>query len=161
MTPEIPLQRKPYEVFGITEKEVIRWRVSTTRLKEILANQNTTTHNIKLSTNTFGEFLLLTTSRGTGPQRICMTFYGLGYHQYRERWISKEWFWYQSQESAVDIHAELSREEVKEKLEQRLAEITPHFSEDTQTELGKMFEQLADLTDDDAALAEMQDFGWL
>ena len=161
MTPERPGWQKPYEVFGITEKEVIRWRVTDRRLKEILANPNTKTHAIKLSTNTFGEFLFLTASRGTGQQRVCMTFYGLGYHQYRERWISKEWFWYQSQESAVDTHTELSRDEVTEKLEQRLAEITPHFSEDTQTELGKMFEQLADLTDDDAALAEMQDFGWL
>ena len=90
-----------------------------------------------------------------------MTFYGAGYHEYRERWISKEWFWYQSQESMVDIQTKMSGEEVTEKLEQRLAEISPYLGEDTQTELGRMFEQFADLTDDDAALAEMQDLGLL
>lgn len=90
-----------------------------------------------------------------------MTFYGLGYHEYRERWISEEWFWYQSQENTVDIQTKIPGEEVNEKLEQRLAEISPRLNEDTQTELGRMFEQFADLTDDDAALAEMQDLGLL
>ena len=48
---------------------------------------------------------------------------------------------------------------VSEKLEQRLAEIAPHFDEDTQTELGHMLETLTDMTDADRALAEMQDLG--
>ena len=161
MTPERPRWQKPYEVFGITEAEVARWRVTDEKLREILADPNTTTHTIKMSSNTFGEFLFLTASRGTGQQRICMTFYGLGFHEYRERWISKEWFWYQSQENMVEIQRKIPGEEISEKLEQRLAEIAPHFGEDTQTELGRMFETLADITDDDAALAEMQDLGLL
>jgi len=146
MTPERPSWQKPYEVFGITEAEVARWRVTDERLKEILANPNTITHTIKLSTNTFGEFLSLTTSRGAGQQRVCMTFYGLGYHEYRERWISEEWFWYQSQESMIDIQTKLPGEEVSERLEQRLTDISANLGEETQTELGQMFEQFADLT---------------
>ena len=90
-----------------------------------------------------------------------MTFYGLGHHDYRERWLSDEWFWYQSQGSLIDVQSKISNEEVTEKLKERLMEISPQFSEDTQTELGFMFEQFADLTDDDAALAEMQDLGLL
>jgi len=35
------------------------------------------------------------------------------------------------------------------------------LDEDTHTELGRMFEELADMTDDDAAIAEMQDLGLL
>ena len=161
MTPERPVWQKPYEVFGISEKEVARWRVTDKRLREILAIPNTTTHTIKLSTNTFGEFLFLTTSRGVGSQRVCMTFYGLGYHEYRERWLHKEWFWYQSQEGAVELQTKIPGEEVFEKLEQRLEEISSQLGQDTQTDLGQMFERLADLTDDDAALAEMQDLGLL
>jgi hypothetical protein len=42
-----------------------------------------------------------------------------------------------------------------------LAEISPHLGKETQTEIGKMSESLADLTDEDAALAEMQDLGLL
>lgn len=161
MTPEKPHQQKPYEIYGLTDKEASRLRVTDERLKEILAKPNTTAHAIKLSTNTFGEFLFLTASRGSGQHRICMTFYGLGYHEYRERWINNEWFWYQSQESMVDIKTKLPGEEVTEKLEQRFAEISSYLSDNTQTELGRMFEALADMTDDDAALAEMQDLGLL
>ena len=160
MTPEHH-QLKPYEIYDITDQEVTRWRVSDQKLREIITSPHTTIHTVKLSTNEFGEFLFLTTSRLNGQSRICMTFYGLGYHEYRERWISKEWFWYQSQESHVDIQTQLSGEELTEKLEQRLADISHNFGEETQTELGRMFEALADLTDDDAALAEMQDLGLL
>ena len=55
----------------------------------------------------------------------------------------------------------MTMEEVTEKLEQRLTDISPHLGQDTQTEIGWMFEQLADLTDEDGALAEMQDLGLL
>ena len=67
----------------------------------------------------------------------------------------KEWFWYQSQESLVDVQSKISGEGIAEKLEQRLTKITPNLGEDTQTERGRMFEQFADLFDDDAALAAM------
>jgi hypothetical protein len=154
-TPESYHPKRPYEKFGLTDEEVTRFRVTGERLKEILASQNTIPHNLKLSTNAFGEFLFLTTSRGIGQQRIYMTFYGLGYHKYRERWISEEWFWYQSNESAVDFSSPISGEEVIEQLEQRLTEISPNFDEDTQTERGRIFEHLADLFDDDSALAGM------
>jgi|APSaa5957512622_1039677.scaffolds.fasta_scaffold38236_2 hypothetical protein len=151
-TPERPHQRRPYETFGFTDEEATRFRVTDERLKEILARPNTTPQNLKLSTNTFGEFLFLTTSRGVGPKRIYMTFYGFGYHKYRERWISDEWFWYQANESAVDFSTPISGEEVIEQLEERLSEISHLFEKDTQTERGRKFEHLADLFDDDAAL---------
>lgn len=152
-TQEHSPQRRPYEFFGLTEEEATRLRVTDERLKEILASLNTISHNLKLSTNTFGEFLFLTISRGVGEQRIYMTFYGFGYHKYRERWISDEWFWYQSQESVVDFSTPISEKEVIEKLEERLAEIAPNLGKDTQTERGRTFERLADLFDEDAALA--------
>ena len=161
MTPERPYQRKPYEIVDISEDEIAWWRVSDEKLKEILANPNTTTHLIELASNAYGEFLFLTTSRGTGQQRICMTFYGLGYHVYREHWIAKEWFWHQTPANLVEIQNQISGEEVTERLEQRSAQISPSLGKDTQTARGQMFEQLADLTDDDAALAEMQDLDLL
>ena len=151
-TPERPHQRRPYEIFGLTDEEATRLRVTDERLKGILANPNTTPQSLKLSTNTFGEFLFLTASRGVGPQRTYMTFYGLGYHKYRERWISNEWFWYQSQESMVDFSTPISEEEVIKQLKERLAEISPHLGKDTQTERGRIFGHNADLFDDDAAL---------
>ena len=155
ITPERPHQRRPYEIFGLTEEEASRLRVTDERLKELLASPNTTPHNLKLSTNTFGEFLFLTISQGIGEQRIYLTFYGFGYHKFRERWISNEWFWYQSQESMVDFSKQILKEGAMKKLEERLEKIKPNFGKDTQTEHGRRFEHLADLFDDDAALAAM------
>ena len=150
---------KPYEVFGITEDEVLRWRVDDAKFIEIITNSNTTVYSIETSSNNYGEFLFVTAGRGTGAKSIYMTFWGLGYHEYRERWIHNEWFWHQTPASSVDPLEKISQEEALEHLERRKEEISPHMDEDTQTELGKLFEVLADLTDDDAALAEMQDLG--
>ena len=46
-------------------------------------------------------------------------------------------------------------------LQDRLIDISAYLSKDTQSDQGRMFESLADLTDDDAALSEMQDLGLL
>jgi len=161
MTPEQTHQRKPYEIFDITEEEVSFWRVSSEKLKEILIDPQTTTHSIKLTTNTYGEFLFLTASKGKGEQRTCMVFYGLGYHKYRERWINEEWFWNQIPVALVDIREKLPDEEVAKQLEQRLTAISPSFEEDKQTDLGRMFDCLADTTDDETALDEFQALGLL
>jgi hypothetical protein len=42
-----------------------------------------------------------------------------------------------------------------------MEEISPHISDKTQTNRGQLFEMLADLTDEDGALAEIQDLGHL
>jgi hypothetical protein len=73
-------------------------------------------------------------------------------YKYRERWIDKEWFWYQTQESTVEFSTPISKEEVEKQLEERLEKIKPNLGEETQTEKGKKFEHFADLFDDDAAL---------
>ena len=161
MTSERYRHKRPYEIFGISEDEVTRWRVSDERLNETLADPNTTTNKARLSSNTYGEFMFVTASRGKGTGRICMTFYSYGYHQFRERWITEEWFWHQTSADMISPADKLPFEEAQEILSERLTEISPHLDEDTQTDLGRMFEALADMTDDDAALAEMQDMGLL
>ena len=88
-----------------------------------------------------------------------MTFWGLGYHDYRERYIHQEWFWHQTPADLVDPSKKLTREDVLGQLEVRRGEIQLHIDKNVQTEQGKLFEALADMTDDDAALSEMQDLG--
>ena len=87
-----------------------------------------------------------------------MTFYGLGYHQHRERWLHEEWFWYQTSTNPDLLRQRIDKEKAKEILEQRLADIRPYLDDETQSERGKLFDDLlADLTDEDGALAEMED----
>jgi len=159
MTPERPRSQRPYEIFGITDEEVSQWRVSDDKLTKILANPNTTIHTINTDSNNYGEFLFLTASRGIGQQRTCMTFWGLGFHEYRERWIHQEWFWHQTQSEFVPQLEKLNQDAVQRLLDVRREEISPYVDNYQQSELGLMFESLADLTDDDGALAEMQDLG--
>ena len=86
----------PAEAFGLTENERLWDRVSHTRLLELLSDPKTTVHSLEESHNNYGEYLFVTLSRQGANKRIFMTFYGLGFHEYRERWIADEWYWYES-----------------------------------------------------------------
>jgi hypothetical protein len=48
---------------------------------------------VQPSSNDFGEFLFVTTSRPSAKDQLAITLYGLGYHEHRERWITRKWFW--------------------------------------------------------------------
>lgn len=152
-------------MFGLTEQEAFSWRVSQERFQEIIDDKQTLIHSIKESSNNFGEFLFVTTSRVGDQRRVAMTFYSLGFHEHRERWITDEWFWYQANVYPEMMQDQIDREDAKEMIQKRLDSIRPYIRQDTQTEYGQLFETLADLTDDDGALAEFQDLenlaGWL
>jgi len=152
-----PSPKRPYEVYGLTEHERLNWRLSTERFEEVLEDERTVVHTIKDSSNNYGEFLFVTTSRSGDKGRIFMTFYGFGYHQHRERWIHEEWFWYQASANPDLLNQRIEKDKAKEILEERRADIRHHLGEETQSERGILFEILADLTDEDGALAEMED----
>jgi hypothetical protein len=131
------------------------------RFSELLEDEQTTVHSAEESENNYGEFLFVTASRlGTG-QRICMTFYGLGFHEYRERWFTDEWFWYQTPSFREVIVHIVPKEEAQAIIQQRLESISPYVKSGTQSARGRLFEMLANLTDEDGAYAELQELGSL
>jgi len=154
-----PAPKRPYEIFGLTEKEALYWRVDDQRFQALLEDENTVVHKVHASTNNFGEFLFVTTTRPGEQERIAMTFYGLGYHQHRERWITDEWFWYQANFYPGMMEDQIDKKEAKELIQHRSENIAPYLGEGVQTEYGQIFEMLADLTDEDGALAEIEDLG--
>ena len=129
-----PAPRRPYEVFGISENERLYWRVNQERFQEILDNSATLIHEIKESSNNFGEFLFVTTSRQGDQGRVFMTFYGLGYHEFRERWITDEWFWYQANPLHDILSKRLEKEEAHELLEQLMGSQHLECTSDNQTQ---------------------------
>ncbi len=149
--------RKPEEIFGMNQQEVLYGRINNERLSEILTGNQTIIHTIQESSNNYGEFQFVTTSRPGGQGRVAMTFFGLGYHEHRERWLTNEWFWYQANVYPEIMRNQIDKEDAKKMIQQRLESILPYSQEDTQSEHGKLFEILADLTDDDGALVEMED----
>ncbi|MBN1536180.1 MAG: hypothetical protein JW908_05565 [Anaerolineales bacterium] len=158
-SPENPIYnpRKYYEVFGLTEKEFLFNRVTQKRFSELMEDKNTIVHSIQESSNNYGEFLFVTTSRPGQKGRICITFFGLGYHEYRERWISNEWFWYQSSPTPQNMSNKMDKNEAKEIISTRQDFISPNLSQKTQSLRGHLFETLADMTDEDGALVEMEE----
>ena len=147
------------EGFGFTEGEKLFDRVSNERFQELIQHPETQVHNAEISSNSYGEFLFLTASRPSEKGRVVAVFFGLGFHDYRERWLHNEWKFYETPTYQETLEQTLSQEEVQECLTERLTDISPYLTHDTQSERGRIFEMLAELTDDDGAISEMEDLG--
>jgi len=85
-------------------------------------------------------------SRVGETRRAAMTFYDLGYHEERERWITKEWFWYRAHADTDILQQHIDKDEVRETLKRRLESIQLYIERNTQTQRGMIFEILADRT---------------
>lgn len=157
MSHERPTPPDSLEEFGFTEQERRLDRVSHDRLLEFLTDEATTVHRVEESYNNYGEFMFVTISRPGKTQRIFVGFWGLGYHEYRERWLTSEWHWYRANALPETVKQQIDREEAKDMLEKRLESLRPYVSQQRQSERGELFEALADLTDEDGAYTEMQD----
>jgi hypothetical protein len=147
------------EVFGLTEREQLWDKVSHSRFMALVENEQAHIHSVELSSNMYGEFLFVTMSRPADEQRISLTFYGAGYHEHRERWITDTWAWYETSLTTESAQQAVEKEEAIKRIQERQAEVAPHADENTQTTRGWLFEMLADMTDEDGALAEMDDLG--
>ncbi len=156
-----PAQPKPAEQFGFSENEQLFLRINQERFEEILLDEQTQIHTALESSNHFGDFLFVTVSRPGAQGRIGMTFYGLGYHEYRERWIKNEWFWYPTDLEPKKLEQVLPKAEFADLLQNRLDSLQAYMQVATQSQAGALFEILADLTDEDGAVAELEDLEFL
>jgi len=146
MSRERPTQRalpSPHEVFGFTDQEHLHQWVNHGRFQGILNDDQTTIHRIGESSGGLGDFLSVTISRPASQQRICLTFYGLGFHEYRERWLTDEWHWYEDDLPPAGIEQTIHKEKVGAVLQGRRESISPHVRQETQTERGRVFEMVA------------------
>ena len=109
-------------------------------------------HTITESENAYGGFLFVTVSRENNGRQLIMTFYGLGFHEYRDRWFMDEWHWYQTYANSESCKGNISKDDAVKQVEARKNEILPYAEKATQSEAGHVFEMIADLTDDDGAL---------
>ena len=161
MTSEFPKHIQAEDLYGLTEGERLHNRVNDARLQQILNDEDTAIHSVELSTNNYGEFLFIATSRSNLQQQKAITFWGLGLHEYRDRWIVDEWFYYAWNPAPGSDRwaATINKEEAREHIRQRKDEIAHYGTPEVQSKRGQFFEMLADLTDDDGAIAEMEDLG--
>ena len=125
---------------------------------QLLEDEGTAVIRAEISSNSFGEFLFVTTQRGQDNKDDHLTFWGMGYHESRERWIADEWYWYSGATYPQSLRQEITLEETKALIQSRQADIGPEANRATQTGRGRLYEMLADLTDEDGALTELEDF---
>jgi hypothetical protein len=147
------------EAYNLTENEDLFDRMTGKRLVAILDDEQTTIHEISNDSNNYGEFLFVATSRIKDNERIFVTFYGLGFHEHRDRWYTDEWHWYEANSLPAREAKQMTKQEAHQLIEERRADIAPYINQEPQSKRGVLFEMLADLTDEDGAYSEMEDLG--
>lgn len=117
-------------------------------------------HEVGESTNSFGEYLFVTVSCRTEQPKKLYTFWGLGYHEHRERWIMDTWQWYESQRKTEKLPT-LVKAGAYNQIKEWEAFVRANATPTQQSRQAQLFELLADLTDEDGALSELEDLGWM
>lgn len=146
--------------FSFSEREKLYDTISHTRFMDLMMQPDVDIHEVKEDSNSFGEYLFVTVScRSEQPKKL-YTFWGLGYHEYRERWISETWQWFESQRS---LHAltPLHKQNALALINERKAFIQENAGPTQQSRRAQLYELTADLTDEDGALSELEDLGWM
>ena len=155
-------RRRPTpENAGLTEQEQLFSRVNDKRLRTLIQQPETIIQEAKVSSNNYGEFLFITLGLTSGGKQDWYTFYGLGLHEPRDRYLLDEWHFFPAM-APRDASQPLSQAEVLQFMDERQAEVRGWAQAHTgQSREGQLFELIAELTDDDGALAEFEDFGGL
>lgn len=151
--------RRSAEVFGLTEHEKLWDRLSDQRFQALLNDPQTEVHEARIDTNSYGEFLFIQMSRVVDGQRYGLTMFGLGFHEYREQWITQHWHWYESHPSLIAKQPVLPKTEALQLIQNRRDEIAPHVTNTKPSKTALLFGLLADLSDEDGAMAELDDLG--
>jgi hypothetical protein len=141
--------------FDFTESEKLWDGVRDSRLRAWLVDPQTTIHSMETSSNSYGEFLFVTLTRGDQHY----TFYGYGFHEQRETWITDTWRYYSTTPTKKTLEQRLTATEAEWRLNQRQREIKADQAADdsTPSERALLFALLADLTDEDGAMSELDD----
>jgi hypothetical protein len=153
-------EREPRrEANWLTDAERLDERISHTRLLGVLQRRDVVIHSVKDDHNAYGEFLFVTVSRQTAHPRV-ITFYGLGYHEHRERWLVDIWRFYDSRMLHPPGQAVMPKAEALRIIAEHEAEVRRQAQPEQRSGQAELYELLADLGDDDSALADMEDLDW-
>lgn len=149
--------------FEFTYLENLSAVVGDKRFHALLNDPDTTIHKITVDENSYGEFIFVYCSRPQGDDRQYITFYGQGFHHYREEWLVDEWRWYGATPSKQTKMQSLDKDVVREKLAERANYVEREMTDNAPSERALLYALIADLTDDDSAIVELDDLenlGW-
>lgn len=156
--PETATHHRSPDLFGLTETEQRYYQISHARLLALLHDPQTTVHRVTLDHNNYGDYLFITLSRTEKDIRRAITFYGLGYHRYREAWVKDTWHWYEHHPIDRLYQEAVSKDEALVQIEARHAEIAQEPVSQDPSDRAVLFALLGDLADDDFAQSELEDW---
>ena len=141
-----------YDDLGITDQEELYDRMSHERLLEFINRKDAKVVECTRSSNSYGEFRFVTVimprNLGHGTFREAVTWYGNGYHEYRET-SPDYWSFYVGNGCLYDKHPAMDKKAVIREIKEERAGMT--FT----NPVNNRYTFIADLTDDDYALSEM------
>jgi hypothetical protein len=149
----------------VDQRALTDGRVAHDTLLALIGQRGTRVLRVTESYNDYGEWLFVTLSavlprRAAGRirrMRQTYTFYGLGYHERRERWIAEVWDCYPACRPRADS-APPDKASVLAQIAERHADCRAlAAAQPAPGDRAGLYAALADLTDDDAADCELAD----
>jgi hypothetical protein len=107
-----------------------------------------------VSSNSYGEFCFLDISTTKG---LVVSVWGLGYHEMREQYVTSFEINYADFKEEILAQPTINKANLIRFLEKRKADDEVYYGKPAKSNEAKLFSLLADYTDDDAALTEMED----
>lgn len=152
--------------FAFSESELLNCQITHARLLRLLHEPSTTVLAMKEATNSYGEFLFVTVAAFV-PRIACampeqvsrftLTFWGLGFHDARECWLTDLWRWHEAQFADPDAPV-LNKAEYFRQIEARLKACQEEAVQaPAPSGRAAAFAFFAELGDEDGALTELDD----
>ena len=91
-------------------------------------------------------------------RREFICFWGLGHHESRDTWLIDNWRFHRANTFSDSFDSILSAVMLLDMIIKRKTEIAGYAAVHQSSQRGQLFSELADLTDDDGAYSEMEDF---
>jgi hypothetical protein len=153
-------KERPNPCITFTEREKLYDNILHTRFMALVMQPDVDIHEVKEDSNSFGEYLFVTVSCRTEQPKKLYTFWGFGYHEHRERWITDSWQWYESSRKETSLPV-IPKEEAYTQIKEREAFVRANATPTQRSRRAQLYEVVADLTDEDGALSELEDLGWM
>jgi hypothetical protein len=158
----MPEQERNHRRRWLSNEELRDKRVSHERFMTVVTMRDVNVHKIQMASNSYGEFLFVTLDRPKLALQQPLTFFGLGYHEYRERWISNVWQFHECYLGSRKLPI-IPKAEAIAHISEQEAYVKANLPTEKRSDNAKIYELLSSMSDEDAAITDLQDFdfGWM
>lgn len=147
----------------LTDRELLFDKISHKRMIQIINKPSVRVVSLKRDSNYHGEFLWISLVHNN----YYFTAYSMGFHEGKDRYITDEWSLVYFEKYSQDIREKrnhvfrMDRQLVLDTIQKEQDECIRYQEKHTTSEEGKLYELIAELSDEDGAYSMLEDFGYL